>query len=191
MGNGYISNALVFLVQTFFGFLLLAVMLRLMMQWARASFSNPVAHFVVKMTNFMIVPLRRIIPGLMGLDLASILILIFLQGAETGIISLIFGTHLSLASLLMMVFVQLLDLLLTIYKWSILIYVLMSWVVRDQYNPVQTLLHQITDPLLRRARGILPAFSGIDLSPIIVMIVLQLLAMLLIAPLTDFAHTLR
>ncbi|MDH4273753.1 MAG: YggT family protein [Gammaproteobacteria bacterium] len=190
MGNSYVSNALVFLVQTFFGFLLLAVMLRLMMQWARASFSNPVAQFVVKATNFMVVPLRRVMPGFFGIDIASWLLLIALQAAELSVIALIFGAHLSLPALLMMVAVHLLDLILTLYKWAIFIYVIMSWVVRDHYNPVQTLLHQLTDPLLRRARGILPPFSGLDLSPIIVVVVLQLLSMLLIAPLSDFARTL-
>ncbi|MDH5231371.1 MAG: YggT family protein [Gammaproteobacteria bacterium] len=189
MGNMYVNNASVFLIQTLFGFALLIIMLRTMLQMVRADFHNPVSQFIVKVSNPLIIPLRRLIPSIGGLDTASLLLLLVLQCLELLLIGLVANFSFTPLGLVMQAIAGLLSLLLKIYIFGILIQVILSWVSPGNYNPVTGILYQINEPLLRPARRLLPPISGFDLSPIIVMIALQLMTMLVLAPFADFARS--
>ena len=93
MDNMYVNNAGIFLVQTLFGLILLLFMLRLLMQLVRADFHNPVSQFVVKLTNPLLKPLRRVIPGLFGIDMASLVVLLALQVLELFLVGQLMGTR--------------------------------------------------------------------------------------------------
>lgn len=190
MGGSYIGNAGVFLIQTLFGLYIGAVMFRFLLAVTRADFYNPVSQFIVKVTNPPLVPLRRIIPGVMGIDLAAVVLMLVLQAVELMLTGAILGIGLHPLGLLVLSIAELLSLLFTLYFFTILIQVILSWVSPGGYNPVAAILYGINEPLLGRARRLLPAIQGFDLSPILVMIFLQLLNILLVAPIRDLGRAL-
>jgi YggT family protein len=188
MENQYFAASAVLLIQTAFGLYILAVLLRLVLQWARADFYNPVSQFIVKITNPPLKPLRRIIPGWGGVDVASVLLLIALQMAENFLYYMAMGISIAVSALFVVSLADLLNLLINVFIGAILIQVILSWVAPGTYNPVIGLIHRVAEPLLSPARRIIPPISGIDLSPLLVLVVLQLLKILLVAPITNFGH---
>lgn len=190
MQNQYFAASAVFLIQTLFGLYILAVMLRLLLQWVRADFYNPVSQFLVKITNPPLRPLRRVIPGWGGIDFASVLLLVALQMLELFLVNTTLGTSQPVAGLAFSAVIALLNLLVNIYVFAIIIQVILSWVAPNTYNPVTGLIHHLTEPLLAPARRMIPPISGIDLSPLAVLVLLQLTKMLIIAPLADLGRSL-
>lgn len=186
MGAGYLLNPLVFLVDTLFGLYILVVMLRFLLQCTRADFYNPVSQFLVKLTNVPLRPLRRVIPGWGGIDIASLVLMFALQLIALALLLLLSGATPTLAllpGLLMATLTKLVSLVLYVYVFGIFILVILSWVSPGGYNPVASLLYSITEPLMRPARRMIPPISGIDLSPMAVLLVLYVLRMLIIPPL--------
>ncbi len=188
MGGEYVNDAGVFLVKTLFGLYIFAVLLRFLLQMVRADFYNPICQILVKVTNPALRPLRRIVPGFLGIDMAAVVLLLLLKTVELLIIQQLSGFSGDVAGLVVLGIAQLVKLVLDLFFFSILIQVILSWVnPGTSYNPGIALLHTLNEPLMRPARRILPPMSGLDLSPLLVIIVLQLLTMLLVAPLNDFA----
>ncbi|HFD80138.1 MAG TPA: YggT family protein [Gammaproteobacteria bacterium] len=188
MGGSYLTSPLQFLISTLFSLYILTVMLRFILGLVRADFYNPVSQFLVKVTNPLLLPLRRVIPGLGRTDTASLVLMVALQMAALALIALISGASLSLLSLLLLSAAELIGLAINVFLFAILIQVVLSWVNPGTYNPVVSLLYSITEPVLRPCRRLLPPISGIDLSPVIALIGLQLLKMLLLPPLYQLAH---
>lgn len=183
MGNSYLLNPIEFLINTLFGLYILIVMVRFLLQQVRADFYNPISQFVVKLTNPPLKPLRRIIPGWGGIDIASLLLMLLLQLVSLGLILLLRGQAIPPLGLLFWSLSELVALVFNVYLGAILIQAIISWVNPGGYNPVVGILHSITEPLLRPARRLLPPVSGIDLSPLLVLLVLQVAKMLVIPPL--------
>jgi len=185
---GYGTNAIVFLIETIFELYLLTVMLRMLLQIVRADFYNPVSQFLVKVTNPPLVPLRRVIPGFGGIDFPAIVLMLIIQLVEVLLIVLVQGVSPAFSGLVVLAVAKLLSLLVNVFLFSILIQVVISWINPGAYNPVVSLLYSLNEPLLSRARRVLPPISGFDLSPVLVMIMLQLIKMLLIQPVYDLGE---
>ena len=183
MGSNYLSNPLIFLIHVLFGLYILAVMLRFLLQLTRADFYNPVSQFIVKITAPLLNPLRRVTPGLAGIDLASLVLLWLLQTVELALIVIISGMGSSLVLTFLWALPELINLAINVFLFATLIQVILSWVNPGTYNPAMNLIHSLTEPLLRPARRVIPPISGLDLSPIVVMVGLTLLKMLLLPPL--------
>ncbi len=190
MGTPYVSNAGEFLVTTAFGLYVLAVMLRFLLQWVRADFYNPVSQFLVKITNPPLKPLRRFIPGYAGVDLASVVLMLLLKTLEWYILLWLKGVPGSPGGVFFLAIADLLSLAINVFLVAILIQVILSWVNPGVHNPVSGLLWRLNEPLLGPARRLLPPISGLDLSPILVLILLQLLKLLLVAPIRDLGRSL-
>ena len=188
-GGPYVNNAGVFLIQTLFGLYLLAVMLRFLLQAVRADFYNQVVQFLVKITNPPLIPLRRLIPGIMGLDMAAVVLMLVLKIIELYLSFGIVGQSPSFGGVIVVAVADLLLLLINVLFWAVIVQAILSWVNPDPRNPVVFLLYQLTEPVLRPARSLLPPISGFDLSPLLVLIVLQLTKMLLIAPIFDIGRS--
>lgn len=183
MGNP-VSSATEFLIRTLFDLYILVVMLRFLLQLVRADFYNPLSQFVVRATNPPLVPLRRLIPGLGGIDVSALLLALALKMIELAVISLVRGASgIDLMALVVVSLADLTQLVVYIFIIAIIIQVVLSWVSPGVYNPMTVLLHSLTEPLMRPARRIVPTFSGLDLSPLVVLIVLQLVLILIVAPL--------
>jgi YggT family protein len=188
MGGSYVGNAATFLIETIFGLYILIVMLRFLLQWARADFYNPVSQFIVKVTQPALKPLRKIIPGIGGLDAAALVFMIILKLVELWLVTGLLGLSPQIGGLVILSIADLLGLLINVFIFSILIQVIISWVNPGMYNPVMGLLHSLTEPLLGPARRVIPPISGLDLSPIVVIIILQLTSMLAVSPLRGLAR---
>ena len=182
MGSSYLSNPLIFLVQVIFGLYALVVMLRFLLQLTRADFYNPLSQFIVKATSPVLNPLRRIIPGIGGKDIASLVLAWLVLAVQTLLTLAIAGQGLAPLAALLLAIPDLLELTINIFLYSILIMVVISWINPAGHNPAISILYSLTEPLMRPARRLIPPMSGIDLSPMVVMIGLVLLKMLLIPP---------
>lgn len=180
MGPGYFTNPLEFVINTLFSLYVLALMLRFLLAWVRADFYNPVSQFLVKITNPVLVPLRRIIPPVGGVDLASIVLMLAVQMLGIALILLLRGGGVPLQALVFVSLAELVDLLFKVFIYGILIQAILSWVNPGAYNPAVSLLHSLTEPVLRPVRRVLPPISGMDLSPLLAILALEVLRRLVV-----------
>ncbi len=183
MGSSYYANPVIFLVETFFSLYILAVMLRFLLQWASADFYNPISQFLVKITHPPLKLLRRFIPSIGRIDTASIVLMFALQMLSGFIIFTMSGSTTPIAALFLWALVELLKLLINVFVFAILIQVIISWVNPGTYNPAVSLVYNLTEPVLRVVRNVIPPIGGIDLSPLVVLVGFQLIKMLLFPPL--------
>lgn len=183
MTEAYFTNPLIFLIKTLFGLYISIVVIRFLLQWVRADFYNPISQFVVTLTAPVLRPLRKLIPGWGGIDLASVLLAWLLKAAELAILAMLLGLDRNPLLALGWAIPALVGLVINLFLFAILIRVILSWVNPDPYNPAVNLLGRLTDPILVPAQRLLPAISGIDLSPMVAMIGLILLEMFLVPPL--------
>lgn len=183
MSGSYLTDPIVFLIRTLFGLYIAVVLVRFMLQWARADFYNPISQFVVRVTSPVLRPLRQVIPGYRGLDLASLVLAWALMVAQLGLIAGLLGVGGSVLGALFWAIPALLELVIDIFLFAVLVRVVLSWLNPDPYNPAMALLARLTDPLLEPARRLIQPIGGLDLSPMAVMIALVLVQMLLVPPL--------
>ena len=178
MMDGFFSQAGLLLVNTLFGMYILAVLVRFLLQRVRADFYNPLARFLVTVTNPPLLPLRRLIPGFLGIDWASIVLLLLLEALEQYLIALLRGYPLTALVLMVLSLSQIADLTLYVFLFAILVRAILSWVAPYPRSPAMHLLVSLTEPLLRPARRLIPPIGGLDLSPVAVLILLELAVML-------------
>jgi len=190
MNNNYTGNAAVYLITTLFTLYLSLVMLRFLLQLVRADFHNPLSQFVVKATNPPLRLLRRFIPGLGGFDLASVVLLFALQMLMIWLIHVANAQGINLLGLTLMSVAELISLMLNIFLVAIIAQVILSWFGPQGYNPIVGLIYSLTEPVLRPARRTLPSISGIDFSPLLVFLAMNLLKILVIAPIADLGRSL-
>ncbi len=192
MGTNPINQGLVFLVDMLLGLYILAVLLRFLFQVVRADFYNSFSQALVIITNPTLAPLRRMIPGLYGIDVAAIVLLLILQCLKNFIIWLIQGVQPKVMALVVVSAADLLQLTLWVFIIAIFIRVILSWVspYAARQHPAVGLLNNLTDPLMRPARRMIPPMGGLDLSPIVVFILLYLTIIVLAKPLLAFGYRL-
>lgn len=171
------AEALIYIIQTLGSLYLLIVLLRFILQLVRADFYNPLSQFTVKATQPLLKPLRRIIPGFGGLDLASLALAILVQLVLMVIIILIAGANPATVGLQLLVWaiIAVTSLFLKIFFFAMIISVILSWVAPGSYNPGAQLVNQICEPLLAPFRRLIPSIGGLDISPIFAFIALNLL----------------
>lgn len=175
--TGPLTEVALLLINTFVSLYVLIILLRFLLQLVKADFYNPVSQFIVKVTNPLVIPLRRIIPSVAGLDSSSLLLAWLLQAIGMGIVfTLITGGQFPpILYLCGWAVLALFQTLLNIYLFSILIIVILSWIAPQSYNPAVLLLHQLTGPVLSRIRKIMPDMGTLDLSPIIAFLLIQVI----------------
>ncbi|MFL6651355.1 MAG: YggT family protein [Sulfurifustaceae bacterium] len=182
----YLNQAAIYLVQVAFGFYILLVLLRFLFQLARASFYNPFSQFIVTLTQPPLKILRRFIPGFFGIDFATVVLLLALQVAEIYLTAWLQGVTPGAAGVIIVAIAELIQLAVWIYIIAILVRVVLSWVnPYGTHHPLADLLDSVTEPLLGPARRLIPPIGGLDLSPIAVLILLQLTLILIVRPLND------
>lgn len=167
---------------TLCGLLSLAFLARFVMQWARAPFYNPVGRFVIAITDWAVKPLRRIVPGLFNLDLASLLPAWLVQVAYLSIIIGVgagYGGNPATAtfSLLAVGALETLHLAIQLISAVVIISALLSWI--NPFAPTAAVFHQVAAPFLRPVQRILPGIGGVDLSPLVVLLLLQAASVML------------
>lgn len=174
------QSALIFILRTLFDLYVLVFVLRLLMQWTRVDTRNPFVQFILRVTNPLVMPLRRLLPPIGRLDSATLMALLGLQMLGTALLVQVgcIGRP-SIVPILLITVLGIVRLILTVYFWTIVIYAVLSWVSPGGYNPGAALVSSLAEPLLRPVQRVIPLIGGIDLSPIFVLIALQALMMVL------------
>lgn len=177
-----LRQALQFLLETFFGLFALALLLRFHIQWLRAPIRNPLSQFLAALTNWIVVPARRIIPGLWGLDLATLVLAWLTEITLLVVIYWLLGAGPGPAvgaSALAMGFlaaIQLVKLSLWMLIIAVIIQAVLTWV--GPYSPAMPLLNSLTRPFLRVFQRRIPPIGNVDLSPLFLLVVCQLMLFL-------------
>lgn len=178
-----------FLTEALFGFFVFLLLLRFYMQLLRAPFHNPVGEFVAALTNWMVLPMRRVTPGLFGIDLASLALAWLAEGLMWLLLLWLRGFSLSgapgiaFAVLAVLAAIELARLSLYLLIGVILVQVIISWV--NPYAPLAPIFNALTRPFYRVFRRFIPPIGNIDLSPLIVLLIVQVL----LIPLGTLAQT--
>jgi YggT family protein len=172
MGGGP-QSALMFLVNALLTLYGIVILLRFLMQLVRADFYNPLAQFVVRATNPVLKPIRRVIPGVGGVDVAALVLLYVFAVLTVSLLLLIASAKASIAWVLIAALLKCLTWLINLYFFTILVQVILSWVSQGRYHPLAGVLISINAPLLRPFQRILPPMGGFDLSPLLALLLLQ------------------
>jgi len=175
-------DALIFIVRTLLQVLLVTVfLLRVLLPLVRADTRNQLSQAVIRMTNPLVLPLRRILPPIGKVDTASLVALLIVQIAATATLWLL-GAYGGVFTPLQFIQVAALDLVLFVlrfYFFVLLLYVVLSWVAPGTYSPGAALISSLCEPLLRPIRRVIPPLGGMDLSALFLMIGLQALVILI------------
>ena len=189
-----LNNALLFLLDAVLGLLTLAFLLRFYFQVTRVSFQNPAAQVLVSLTNFAVLPMRKFTAACRNFfikkwDVSTILLaflsqllLKFLTLWLSGYPYLVAGSAFGL-KLCLMALMSIINISLSIFLYAVLIQAILSWV--NPHTPIAPILHGLTDPMLRFTRKIIPMAGNIDLSPLVFIIVAQLLLTTILLPLEN------
>jgi len=179
-----LGQAIAAILGTLFDLVILAALVRFWMQAMRAPARNPIAQFSMAITDFAVKPLRRVIPGLFRLDLASLLVAWILELALQVILRLILGPSpfefpAMFPVLVFLSFVLLVRLSIYVFMGAVIIQAVLSWVA--PHHPVMPFFDALTRPLLNPVRRVIPPIGGMDISPLFVFLFFQLLLLLPVA----------
>jgi YggT family protein len=160
-------SALIFIVETLLSIALFVVLARLLLQWTRADFRNPLCQAVVRLTNPLILPLRRVLPPIGKLDTASVVAVVLVAIVDVGVIFALHGIPWPPPLLwIRPVVTEIVRTLLWTYLYAIFLYALLSLIAPGGYSPLQSVLTSLCEPALRPIRRVIPAVAGLDLSPL-------------------------
>jgi len=186
-------DALLFVIKTLADLFLVTFLLRFIMQWVRANHYNPLSQVVFKVTNPLVVPARRFLPSVGGLDTPTLVVLFVLEVVLTFVllriaalsssaVGVFAAASLNVVDVLFYSVLRLISLTLLLYIGATFIYVLLSWFGDRGRNPMGALLADLVEPMLRPVRRLLPPMSGLDLAPLIVTVLLYAIRMALPLP---------
>lgn len=173
-------EAIKYIVDTLLWLLLLAFLLRLLFQWVRADFRDPMADAIVRVTNWLILPLRRLVPPVGKVDSATVIAVIAVASSRTAILLLLDRAGFADPLLFVRItIVSIVELMLRIYLFALLLYWVTSFISPGGYAPGVRLLAQLCEPILKRVRRVIPPIGQIDFSVLWVSIAIGALLILL------------
>ncbi len=185
MDSTYMTNPLIFLIDTLFSLYILAVALRFLLQWTNADFYNPVSQFLVKLTHPPLKLLRRFVPSVGKIDSSSLILAVLLQMIADFSILAVKGVMVSFPALMILSLSQLISLFINIFIFAIFARAILSWIDPGNYNAASSILYSLTEPVLNMCRKMVPDLGGIDLSPLVALVLLQLAKMMVLPPLQE------
>ena len=178
-----LTQAIAFVVETVFNLFILSALVRFWMQALRAPVRNPLAQFTMALTDFLVKPLRRLLPGFFKLDVASLAAAWAAEVVLLAILTLLQGLELwngaALSVLLFLAFVKLVRLTVYIIMVAVVVQALLTWV--NRYHPAAPFFEALTRPFLRPFQKAIPPIGGVDITPVLVLIACQLVLMLPVA----------
>lgn len=169
--NQAFSGAGFFIVQAIFSIATFAFLLRFILQAVRADFYNPISQGIVRLTDPVLRPLRKVIPPVGGLELSALLLSVLLQ---MGLVMIMYSGVSPITALLLASF-RLLGIVLDLYFYALILIVILSWVAPGSRHPGAMLLYQVTEPLLAPFRRLIPPMGGLDLSVMVVFLLLMVI----------------
>lgn len=170
------QDAFTFIIASLLDLYVITFFLRLALGWSRTDFRNPLAQFIVKVTNPLVIPARRFVPAVGALDTATLVVLVVLQSVATGILAALacLGSP-EVGQIVVMGLVRLVHLVLRTYSLLMLVYVISSWISPGGYNPALAMLAGLVEPALAPFRKVIPPIGGFDLSPLFALLIIEFL----------------
>ena len=168
------NEGVLFLIQTLFSMYIMAVVLRMWLQLARADFFNPLSQLIARITNPVLRPLERVIPSTGRFNVAALVLGILLSIIALYLRVIILGVNVDILPLLIISLRYFVGIVLQLIFWILIIRAILSWFSQGG-NPLEIVLHQLTEPLLQPIRRFIPAIGGLDLSVLFVLIGIQFL----------------
>lgn len=174
-----VAQILEFLIDSVSGFIVFLLLARFHFQWMRVSFRNQFGGFIIALTNWIVMPARRVIPGLAGFDLPTLLVAWILQAATLAVVYMLRGYDLSAAPgpvaavLFALALIDLFRFSLFILIFALIVQAVLSWT--NPHSPIGSVFDVMVRPFLRPIRRFVPPISNIDLSPLVLLVLLQVL----------------
>lgn len=179
-----LQNALIFILESVLSLYIIALILRLILQLFRVSFRNPICEIIMKVTNPVILPLRKFIPGLFKIDLASVVAIVLFATLKVLLIRYLYGLGFGVnLALFLAIIGDILNTAIQIAFVAVIAQAIMSWFQPNPYNPAVQFVHSLAEPINRPARKLIPSFSGLDISPIFTILGLSVLQIVVVEPL--------
>lgn len=183
-----LQMASLFLITTIFDIYLYILIIRLILVWVRSDYFNPITQFITKCTDFIIRPLRRIIPNIGNLETSSLVLLLVLELIKFLLLTMISVGTPNFIGLPLLAIGDAVKILLSAFFYGILLQAILSWI--QPHSPVSYLLYQFNSPVMRPFQRVIPPVAGVDISPIPALIVLQLLIIIIVYPLMSIGWNL-
>jgi len=177
--SGSAVNAFTYLIGTLIDLYVAAVLLRLLLQWVRADFYNPLSQLLIRLTDPLLVPLRRLVPAVGRIDTAAVVLMLVLEVIGIWLTGKIGSTGMEWQQIIAFSAIKLMMTLLMTYFFLIIVAVVLSWLGQGLRHPFIPLVFQLTEPVLRPIRKLIPPIAGIDLSPLFALIAIRFLILLL------------
>ena len=187
MGSTYMTDPIIFLIDSLFSLYILAVLLRFLLQWCGADFYNPISQFLVKITHPPLRILRRFVPSIGKIDTSSLILILALQMFADFSILMLKGVTINIGALTILSITQLISLLINVFVFAVFARAILSWMNPGTFNAAASILATLTEPLLDICRKIIPNLGGLDLSPLVALLLLQLAKMVILPPLHELA----
>ena len=187
MGSSYMTDPIIFLIDTLFSLYILAVLLRFLLQWCGADFYNPISQFLVKVTHPPLRILRRFVPSIGKIDTSSLILVLSLQMLADFSILMLKGVTINIGALTILSITQLVSLLINVFIFAVFARAILSWLNPGTFNAASSILATLTEPLLDICRKVIPDLGGIDLSPLAALLLLQLAKMVILPPFHELA----
>ncbi|PHS72772.1 MAG: YggT family protein [Cycloclasticus sp.] len=185
MPDGYLSNPLIFLINAVVGAYIFVLIFRVLLQATSADSRNPVSSFIIKATQWPLKIIKPIFPTFKGINLSAIVLMLALQML---VIFIAVSGGPSILAVFIASIIELVGNVIDVFLYSIFATVIISWINPGTYNPVVSLLYKITEPVLKPCQKVIPPIGGLDLSPMVALLGLQVLKMLLIPPLRSLMY---
>ena len=174
------SEVGVYLVQSLGSIYLFILTLRFLLQASGADFNNPVSVFLIRATHLPTKPVRKLVPTFKTIDMATVIVAIIVQGLVIQLSALLLGYKLvNMFYMLAWSVMGIVSLVLNIYLYGLLAVIILSWIAPYNRHPIVLILHQLIDPMMRPFQRLIPAIGGLDLSPIFIFLVINMLSIFL------------
>ncbi len=169
MGN----ESLTLIIGTLGNIFALLVVLRFLLQLAHADYYNPISQAIARFTKTPLAPFQKLVPKIAGRDFSALVLAFMVMLATLVLLQLVNGRGVDLPTVVLVTLVRLLSMMLDIYFYAVIASVIISWVAPNSYHPAPQLINQLTEPLFKLARRVVPAMGGLDLSPILIFLAIQ------------------
>ena len=187
MNSNYLTDPIIFIIDSVFSLYILAVILRFLLQWCRAEFYNPIYQFLIKITHPVLRFLRRYVPPVGKIDTSSVILALSLQMFADLSILMLKGFSIGIGALVLLSIANLVSLLINIFIYAVFARAILSWLNPSSFSSASSILYSLTEPLLDTCRKFIPDFGGIDFSPLVALMLLQLAKMFVLPPLQQLA----
>ena len=171
-------RALIYIIQALSMLVTFVFLLRFWLPWVRADFRNAIAQGILQVTSPVINPIRRIVPSIGRIDTATVLVLFAIQAVTWMLVMTISGGELTPRLILILSLMNLVQQSIRIFMFAIIIRIVLGWVAPHVYNAATALIANLTDPILRPFRSVIPPIGGLDISPVFAIIALGALDIL-------------